>query len=519
MVKGIHSAAPDEGGRWIALGSIALMVCGLFVVIAGLQHQPLPNDKAPTLLSAPAREPVGAVAKTVPAPTDSADDTTAGPATHASGTAPLRPRSINQTGHWLAPDQRQGFADLRDFTGGREPLFTTVEWFSPESAPRPTPPSVTLRRGESLANALDRAGLSRADRNAAIAALADRLDLRRLRPGLEVTVILHDRALTPFEDVALNARGQRPAPVLSSLSLRTDPLTRTTATRRTDGSFSSATVTTETTTHHVAISGQISDNLFSSAEAAGAPREVVAKLANLFLFDIDFQREIHAGDHFEAVYEVLYDEQGIAVAYGDVVFGQLSWRGNREEKDYYRFDDGQTVEWFDRHGRSARRLLMKTPIEGARITSSFGNRRHPVLGYTRKHKGVDFGAARGTPIMAAGNGTVLRANRFGSFGNYVRIRHANGYETAYAHLNGFATGIRKGAKVRQGDIIGYVGTTGRSTGPHLHYEVIHNGRQVNPMTIKLATGRVLGGDALAAFQIERASIDRLRRPTLLVEAE
>ena len=154
---------------------------------------------------------------------------------------------------------------------------------------------------------------------------------------------------------------------------------------------------------------------------------------------------------------------------------------------------------------------MKTPINGARLSSSFGRRRHPILGYTRMHKGTDFAAPRGTPIYAAGNGTIKRASRFGSFGNYIRIRHANGYETAYAHLNGYARGIRSGRRVRQGQTIGYVGTTGRSTGPHLHYEVLVNGRQVNAMRLNLPTGRKLEGDVLDRFQKRRREIDQLRQ--------
>ena len=153
---------------------------------------------------------------------------------------------------------------------------------------------------------------------------------------------------------------------------------------------------------------------------------------------------------------------------------------------------------------------MLTPINGARLSSHFGRRRHPILGYTRNHNGTDFAAPTGTPILAAGNGVVLRANRFGSFGNYIRVRHANGFETAYAHLNGFARGIRSGSRVTQGQVIGYVGTTGRSTGPHLHYEVHQNGRPVNPMTLDLPTGRQLNADEIPLFEAERDRILAIR---------
>ena len=153
-----------------------------------------------------------------------------------------------------------------------------------------------------------------------------------------------------------------------------------------------------------------------------------------------------------------------------------------------------------------KKFLMKTPIDGARLSSRFGLRKHPILGYSKMHAGVDFAAPRGTPVYAAGNGTVTRANRFGSFGNYVSIRHANGYETAYAHLNGFARGIRAGTRVRQGQVIAYVGTTGRSTGPHLHYEVHVNGKKMNPLALKVPTGRKLEGNELAAFKAMRSEM-------------
>ena len=190
----------------------------------------------------------------------------------------------------------------------------------------------------------------------------------------------------------------------------------------------------------------------------------------------------------------------------------MSWRGGRHRKGYYRFDgaEGMEMPYFDLSGESATRLLMKTPIEGARVTSGFGMRKHPILGYTKGHKGVDFGAPRGTPIMAAGDGVIERAAPTGTYGNYIKIKHNSGFETAYAHLNGFAKGIRSGAKVRQGDIIGYVGTTGRSTGPHLHYEVLRAGEWQNPMTLNVANGRVLEGGLLAEFTGHRDFLDTLR---------
>jgi murein DD-endopeptidase MepM/ murein hydrolase activator NlpD len=205
--------------------------------------------------------------------------------------------------------------------------------------------------------------------------------------------------------------------------------------------------------------------------------------------------------------------------------------GRGDPLEYFRFEDPDgEVGYYTAEGESARRLLMKMPINGARISSSFGMRFHPVLRTNRPHNGTDFAAPRGTPIMAAGAGVVERANRFGSFGNYIRIQHANGYETAYAHLNGFARGVRAGARVQQGQIIGYVGTTGRSTGPHLHYEVHLNGRPTNPMALDLPTGKTLSQAELALFAAERERIAAIRdsaapagaapaEPAMVAEAE
>jgi murein DD-endopeptidase MepM/ murein hydrolase activator NlpD len=190
-----------------------------------------------------------------------------------------------------------------------------------------------------------------------------------------------------------------------------------------------------------------------------------------------------------------------------VLFASLTLSGKK--KAIYRFkgDDGHT-EYFDEEGRSAQKALMRTPIDGARLSSGFGQRRHPILGYNKMHRGVDFAAPSGTPIYAAGNGTIVYAGRKGGYGNYIRIRHNGNYDTAYAHMTGFARGMRVGRRVNQGQVIGYVGTTGRSTGPHLHYEVLRQGQQVNPMRIRMPSGRTLAGAEMKRFQGLRAALDQ-----------
>lgn len=373
---------------------------------------------------------------------------------------------------------------------------------------------VRIARGENFVDALRRAGVSAADRNAAAYAFGKHYNLRRLRPGQEFALTLGWPNQTLFQ---LAADGAAPQPRLLALDFRPDPENRIALRRGADGAFAAEKRAIPLTTRTMAISGIINGSLYVSAKAVGAPDQIIADLADAFSYDVDFQREIFGGDEFEAIFEVKYDDQGALVATGDIVYARLNWRGRREEKGYYRFasrDDGNRADFYDAAGQSARRLLMKTPIDGARLSSGFGTRRHPILGYRRAHKGVDFAAPRGTPIKAAGDGVIERADWYGSFGNYIRIRHANGYKTAYAHLKGFRSGIRKGRRVRQGDIIGYVGTTGRSTGPHLHYEVHLNGKAVNPQRLKIAaTGKALTGAELERFRAERDRIDAMRAPT------
>ena len=371
---------------------------------------------------------------------------------------------------------------------------------------------IRVAKGETFVDALARAGVGAADRNAAAYAFGRHYNLRRLRPG-QVFHLTLGRPNQTIYQIASN--GEADDVRLLNLEFRADHETRVFVRRDASGNFVGEKESVALTTRVLSFMGRIDGSLYLSAKAAGAPDQIIADLADAFSYDVDFQREIMGGDEFEAIFEAKYDDEGELVSTGDIIYARLNWRGRSKEKGYYRFDendDGRS-NYFDATGQSARRLLMKTPIDGARLSSGFGRRKHPILGYRRAHKGVDFAAARGTPIKAAGDGVVERADRYGSFGNYIRIRHANGYKTAYAHLKGFRRGVRKGKRVSQGDIIGYVGTTGRSTGPHLHYEVHLRGAAVNQMRLKIAaTGKKLTGGALDRFQIERGLIDAMRLP-------
>ena len=377
--------------------------------------------------------------------------------------------------------------------------------------------SVKIKRGENFVDALKRAGVNTSDRNDAAQAFGKHYNLRRLLPGQEFAMVLGTPNQTVFEAASSKAT---PQPRLVGLEFRPDFESQINLRWAGEEQLVGTKTDIPLTTQIQSVAGEIEGSLYLSAKAQGATGKVIADLANTFAYDVDFQREIYGGDEYEVLYEAKYDDRKELVGSGDILYARLNWRGRKEEKGYYRFEDEKgIIDFYDGDGSSAKRLLMKTPIDGARLSSRFGTRRHPILGYRRAHKGVDFAAPRGTPIKAAGDGVIERADRFGSFGNYVKIRHANGYKTAYAHLKSFRRGIRKGKRVRQGDIIGYVGTTGRSTGPHLHYEVHLHGKAVNPQKLKISTGKKLKGAELEHFQVQREAIDLMRAQKNPVQAE
>jgi len=253
------------------------------------------------------------------------------------------------------------------------------------------------------------------------------------------------------------------------------------------------------------MAGEIDSSLYLAGRKAGVPDAMLAELIRAFSWDVDFQRDVREGDGFEVMFEQAVDADGRAVHAGPMRFAALTLSGKRHAIYLHTTGDGDT-DYFDERGKSARKALMRTPIDGARLSSGFGSRRHPILGYTKMHRGVDFAAPQGTPIYAAGNGTVVAAGPNGAYGNYIQIRHNGEYSTAYAHLRAFARGVGKGKRVAQGQIIGYVGTTGRSTGPHLHYEILVRGARTNPMKVRMPSGRALAGDELKKFEETRDAV-------------
>ena len=245
----------------------------------------------------------------------------------------------------------------------------------------------------------------------------------------------------------------------------------------------------------------------SSAIEANINPDTIIEFARIFGFEIDFQRDIRKNDYFKILYEKYFDENREFIKSGSILYAHMTVNGR--EISLYRFGKDKEYSYFDLNGKSVEKALMKTPINGARLSSSFGMRKHPISGFNKMHQGTDFAAPMGTPIIASGTGTITRAKWCGGGGNCIKIKHNSTYETVYAHMKSFARGIKVGKKVRQGSIIGYVGSTGISTGPHLHYEVIINGKKVNSQKLKLPSGKILKDNERTQFEIFRIKTDVL----------
>ena len=253
----------------------------------------------------------------------------------------------------------------------------------------------------------------------------------------------------------------------------------------------------------------ITNSLYNSAINLGIKPNVIIEFARLYGFQVDFQRDIWKNDSFQIIYEEFKNEKGNVVDTGDIIYANLNLQNT--DLQLYKFEyEKNKIDYFDENGKSVRKTLMKTPINGARLSSSFGKRKHPILGYNKLHTGTDFASPKNTPIMASGDGIISRAKWCGGGGNCIKIKHNSVYQTVYAHLSKFGRGIKKGVRVKQGQIIGYVGSTGMSTGPHLHYEVIENGRKINSQKLKLPSGRILKGKDRNLFEVNKIKIDVLK---------
>ena len=253
----------------------------------------------------------------------------------------------------------------------------------------------------------------------------------------------------------------------------------------------------------------ITNSLYNSAVNLGIKPNIIIEFARLYGFQVDFQRDIWKDDSFQIIYEEYTSEDNKVVDTGEIIFANLNLQNTDLQLYKYEYDKNK-IDYFDENGKSIKKTLMKTPINGARLSSSYGKRKHPILGYTKMHTGTDFAAPTGTPIMASGDGKVTKAGWCGGGGNCVKIKHNSTYQTVYAHMSKFGRGIKRGVRVKQGQIIGYVGSTGLSTGPHLHYEVIENGKKINSQKLKLPSGKILKGEDRKKFEVSKIKIDVLK---------
>jgi murein DD-endopeptidase MepM/ murein hydrolase activator NlpD len=366
----------------------------------------------------------------------------------------------------------------------------------PTPTAKPLKRMFTVQSGDNLSSILERASLSKAETYQIIQALENAYNPRDMRVGQKILI---DVEKNETKDIVFNGlyiqKNQLDFVKLAKAETGYDvkSLQRKFKTRT---GFADATI------------DQTAPSIYIALREQGVPNEIIAQLIRYYSWDLDFQRDVHPGNRIRVLYEHGVMDNGESVnGHGKLIYA--SYSGYRGDLPMYRYEkENGDVDYYNDKGMSVRKALLSTPVDGARLSSGFGRRKHPVLGYQKMHKGVDFAAPRGTPIYAAGDGIVEKAEWFSSFGNYVRIRHNGELKTAYAHMKGFGKGVRKGVRVKQGQIIGYIGTTGRSTGPHLHYEVHKNGVQVNPNSLKLPTGEKLAGEKLDSFMAVKAMIDR-----------
>jgi murein DD-endopeptidase MepM/ murein hydrolase activator NlpD len=359
--------------------------------------------------------------------------------------------------------------------------------------------TMQVESGDTLMDLLTEAGIGRTEAHNAIVALGDVFSPRDLMPGQQITLELNLLEGVHQDTVDVE---------LASIALQPSVERDVSVERRGDGEFEAKAVERPLTTEMSLASARIDSSLYQAGQDAAVPLSILSEVIKAFAYDVDFEREIHPGDSFEIVYERLEDDQGRLARTGNIRYAALS-RGDQTLEIYWFEPKEGSGEFYNAKGESVRKDLLRTPLDVVRVTSGFGMRKHPILGYSKMHKGVDFAAATGTPILASGSGTVEFAGKKGGYGNFIKIRHNGQYQTAYAHLSRFAKGIGKGGKVKQGQVIGYVGSTGRATGPHLHYEVIVDGKTMNPMKLKFA-GRKLDKKELHQFEALKAEIKKLR---------
>lgn len=356
--------------------------------------------------------------------------------------------------------------------------------------------TLTIMAGDTLASILNRLGIPINQVHEVIEALSSVYSPKDLKVGQEIYVVYDDQKEGEAYD-------------LKFLRLRADFENDIELVRTGEGFFQATKYKKKLKHSYVTIEGDIKISLYADALRAGASPKMLYDMIKAFSFDVDFQRDIQPGTTFSLLYDTYKDEESGNERPGELLAAKLVI--DNKPYEIYRFQPtGSVPGFYTPLGEAVQKALLKTPIDGARINSGFGNRKHPIKGYTKMHTGVDFGAPTGTPIMAAGDGVVERCDKFGGYGNYICIRHDGSTKTAYAHLSRFAKGMKKGTKVHQGKVIGYVGTTGNTTGPHLHFELIQNGKHVNPTKVTQLPKTKLLGKALQEYRAFKEKVERMK---------
>ena len=364
---------------------------------------------------------------------------------------------------------------------------------------------VKVLPGETLQSAVQRTGVAADEAKSVVAALGKALDTVHIKAGLA------------FQAAIAHPRGQRGPARLIGLSMKTGPASTVTLSRTFDGALKLRELEEKVSDETTVAEGHMQGSLYESAVKAGADSRIVTEAAKLFSHKIDFAREIHPSDQFKLVFDRKVTESGRTIATGDLLYAEVNAKGQTTR--FYRFDDNGKTDYFDELGKNIKGFLLRTPLDSVRVTSGFGMRMHPLLGFTRMHAGIDFGAPTGTPVYAAGSGVVKEERWAGGYGHWLKIEHQGGWATGYGHLSAYASGLHVGQKVAQGQVVAYVGSTGMSTGPHLHYEIMKGNEKLNPTSAKVPQGTVLAGRELAAFKAQKAHVDALLTHSADVDAQ
>ena len=354
-----------------------------------------------------------------------------------------------------------------------------------------------ISEGETLSNVLKNYSINSEEIQLIRNKLSKRINLSKLKTNQKIYFIIDQSKNTISEFVFQLSNKER---ILLTRNLE-------------DNKFNQEIVLTKLNKKIVYKENVILQSLYKSAIDQKIPANTIIEFARIYGFQVDFQRDIRKKDRFQIMYEVFMDDNKKIIESGNIIYANLILSG--ENNSLYYFDKKGSIGHYDKNGKSIKKALMKTPINGARLSSPFGMRKHPIDGFNKMHKGTDFAAPMGTPIMASGDGVIKKAGWCGGGGNCVVIRHNSTYQTIYAHMSKFASGIRSGVRVKQGQTIGFVGSTGKSTGPHLHYEVIINGKKVNSQTLKLPSGKILKGEERELFETKKIKLDVLKSEKII----